>query len=212
MKIISDFKDYYDIGGHLDEDLYIRKTHDYNWEETVVKDKPGHRVQWRHMAIGFCGKIYPVLIRESVISEEVPIWEVFYTYKEYEESGYPYSKQSVWWRRAWTHDKDIKDLFLGDHSKYEDIFITHRVPIFVVDVHRWSKGNYRLNPNLKEFKFYKVMDSYTAYQEVDMYLNGVLGATGPTMLQVSDKDRLEAHGYDKHSFRMPKGRKKPRRK
>ena len=62
-----------------------------------------------------------------------------------------------------------------------------------------------LNPRLKRFEFYKVFDSYGAFQEIHMFLSGVLGNTEKKTVGVSDIHRLEAHGFDrKTSFRKEK--------
>src|SRR5688572_9477288 len=60
MRIISNFKDYYDCiqsYGQDDDLVYLRKT-----EEKIVA---GSITQGYY--IGFCGKIYPVLIRGYII-------------------------------------------------------------------------------------------------------------------------------------------------
>ncbi len=61
------------------------------------------------------------------------------------------------------------------------------------------------NPQLKDIGFQKVKDAFTAYQEIDSYLSGVLGATVNPTIDVADVHRLEGHGFDKRtSFRNMK--------
>jgi len=63
---------------------------------------------------------------------------------------------------------------------------------------------FTLNPRLKDFDFIKMVDPYTAYQELSMYIGGILAPESKPMIQVSDKDRVQQHGFDKWSFRkMP---------
>lgn len=60
-----------------------------------------------------------------------------------------------------------------------------------------------INGSLKRFNFVKVKDPYTAYQELDMYISGVMNSYSPEMPkeEIADEDRLFAHGFDQYSFR-----------
>jgi hypothetical protein len=56
-------------------------------------------------------------------------------------------------------------------------------------------------PNLGELGFAKYKDAYTMYQETACYIGKVFGSVEPP-IQISDKDRIVAHGFDlKTSFR-----------
>lgn len=57
------------------------------------------------------------------------------------------------------------------------------------------------NPCLKDFQFYRVKDAFTVYQELDMFISGVLGHPGVPLIEITDKDRIQQHGFDKWSFR-----------
>lgn len=77
--------------------------------------------------------------------------------------------------------------------------------------YRDSTGRYRrmvtvqTNPGLKLIGFQKVKDAFTAYQELDSYIFGVLGVDANPTVEVSDVHRLEGHGFDKRtSFRNMK--------
>ena len=60
-----------------------------------------------------------------------------------------------------------------------------------------------INPLLKDYNFQKVLDPYTVYQELDMYINGVLGQNKEPD-EVADKYKIQQHGYDRWSFRKHK--------
>lgn len=70
----------------------------------------------------------------------------------------------------------------GDRLHSRDVFITE-------------------NPCLSDFQFFKVFPPHVAYQNLDMYISGVLGAPNAEPLPISDKDRAQQHGFDKRSFR-----------
>ena len=66
-----------------------------------------------------------------------------------------------------------------------------------------KKPFYITNPKLKDFDFQKVLDPFTAYQELSMWTSGVLGQN-PEPDQVSDAVRIQQHGFDSWSFRKHK--------
>jgi hypothetical protein len=69
------------------------------------------------------------------------------------------------------------------------------------------KHQAELNPVLKDVEFYKVLDSFTAYQELDMFISGTLPQSTAMPIEIADKDKIPQHGFDKWSFRkMPDGK------
>ena len=102
-----------------------------------------------------------------------------------------------------------------------DWFRNMKAPIFVYDhdfgrthidkyVNRnsWKwEGNHSkfiITPLLKNYEFYKVFDSFQAFQEVMMFMGGVLGRGEKEIVEVADKYKIGQHGFDKWSFRkMP---------
>jgi hypothetical protein len=60
---------------------------------------------------------------------------------------------------------------------------------------RWSINSDRL----KEVQFYRVFDAFAAFQEIAMWIGGVLPSNGNAMVAISDTIRLEKHGFSKRS-------------
>ena len=61
------------------------------------------------------------------------------------------------------------------------------------------------NPNLKEVNFQKVKDAYQCYQEIEQYLNGVLGNIERDDDNRTDIEKVRSHGFDdKYGFRTRK--------
>ena len=58
-----------------------------------------------------------------------------------------------------------------------------------------------INPNLKNYEFYKIFDTFQAFQEIQMFLGGVLGAGEKNIIEVEDKYKIAGHGFNKWSFR-----------
>ena len=65
------------------------------------------------------------------------------------------------------------------------------------------------NAQLKDFQFAKMKDPFTAFQDIYMYISGVLGVDAKPMVQISDKDLAHKRGHGgKYSFKKPPGTKK----
>jgi hypothetical protein len=154
--------------------------------------------------IGFCGKLYV-------------------GWKLYREEKKPFSTDLV---TDITYDIDfLKEHVnekgwgsnLNDDIKYVEtydpieIFRLLNIPIFIYDsdYERTSIGTYRhrkksvfiINPNLSDYRFYTVINSFTAFQEIQMFLGGVLGKGEKKITEVEDKYKISQHGFDKWSFR-----------
>jgi len=93
-------------------------------------------------------------------------------------------------------------------------FRRFNTPIFVygtpLDISRWRYEdkidgcNFFINPVLKDYQFAKVVDPYTAFQEIYMYIGGVLGANKDgTEIPATEKQKVAQHGMNKWSFRKP---------
>jgi hypothetical protein len=124
-------------------------------------------------------------------------------------SGYPSSP------RKHKIDKFLESNFGKKVS--DSIFQDLGVPVFlVIPTSRYGareKNQLILNPKLENIGVPQFIDSYTAYQELSMYVGGVL-TTEKEIVKITDDKILAAkHGYDKHSFRqVAPGEKKARRK
>jgi hypothetical protein len=58
-----------------------------------------------------------------------------------------------------------------------------------------------LNPNLRDLGFQSQRDPFTAFQEIAMYVGGVMRTPERDTVQISDADRAAKHGMDRWSFR-----------
>ena len=68
--------------------------------------------------------------------------------------------------------------------------------------YRWSNNpKFFINPLLKEYEFYKMFDTFQAFQEISMFMSGVLGSREKEIVEVADKYKIAQHGFDKWSFR-----------
>jgi len=178
--------------------------------------------------VGFCGKIYPVLrLSHQRWSEPSPIVGLCHTlsdvdaliernFKTREVETYRCKprrrrvEDARWpWPRSQRREtfEEFFDACREKQSAFGAWFLDSRCPIFVAST-CWSAGQrnreYKIvyNECLKDLEFFRVMDTYTAFQELQMYFGGMAPPNKP-IPQVPDKDMVSVKGFDKWSFRKP---------
>jgi hypothetical protein len=166
--------------------------------------------------IGFCGKLYLgfLLMKEENKFEKtdsliysnsklsfVSIQNVTYDIKEILvnlKEKRRYSKKKI-------YDEIIeyKSRIENTSLNINNIFRQHNTPIFLFK--KSNKANYlfEINTSLSDYHFYKVFDSYSAFQEISMFIGGVLGSNNKKIIEISNENKLTQHGFDKWSFRNP---------
>lgn len=149
--------------------------------------------------VGFCGKLYIG-------------WRFYYNVKapyfsgrmfdiEYDiiydfEIAKKYLKEEHW------NHKLINDIkYVLDYDPI-NIFRENNSPIFVYDSTDYTRNAiFVVNPLLKKYEFYKVVDAFTAFTELQMFISGVLGTGENDMIEIEDKYKIKKHGFNKWSFR-----------
>ena len=85
------------------------------------------------------------------------------------------------------------------------MFIENNVAIFGYCNDRtlkWDNESFCINPVLKDFNFMRVLDPVTAYNELRMFIGGVLTNPEKDVDQVSMEYRYRQKGFDeKYGFR-----------
>lgn len=151
------------------------------------------RLEVNPFIIGFCGKYYLGWKKKTLLDTKV-------TYKFDDVKDYIDNKYNTLFNFMNIHDlmNTIKNM--DDMS----LFREYNTPIFVIDytLGRKRDDEFIVNPVLKNYDFYKIFDSYTAFQELQMFIGGVLGSNEKNTVEVDDKHKIEQHGFDyKWSFR-----------
>lgn len=161
--------------------------------------------------IGFCGKYY-LTLRESHGGG----------WGSPSEVNYFYDRDSVVKYFAEVHKREANNRvfnILGECTvnPFSDPFEPFRVlnsPVFCMEVRDrfgvYARGKkLTVNPELSSMQFYRMFDSYSAYQEIAMFLSGVLGWPENATTQISDEDMRDAKGFNRWSFKtMPTKRKR----
>lgn len=57
---------------------------------------------------------------------------------------------------------------------------------------------------MKDYEFYKILDLFVAFQELSMFISGIMGGKSPKMIEIADKDRRDMKGFNDKSFRNMK--------
>ena len=176
------------LGGYNLKKEYYKTIHNYSY-----------------FIIGFCGKLYIG-------------WKLYHKNKNNEViTEYLYDTNSF---------KNILDSNKSWHGNIDDhinnilnydampFFRGFNTPVFIYDndynrtVMNKYGGNenpvFIVNPLLSNYEFYRVFDSFQAFQEIQMFLSGVLGNHEKEIVEVADKYKIEQHGFDKWSFRKEK--------
>lgn len=220
MRIISDFRDYYDCIKATDREqfpLYIRKM------EIIRDDFPYigyentyHIKSFEIMSIWVCGKwFHPILVRHVDTSNWKATHDFVYTIEEadkFVESMYS-KKKIEWYYTMKRYSKDWRRFKNGmpDHQILRHELMSNldkfkssqrRIDLEVQQpIVAYAYGKTVANPNLSHYKLIKVLDPYTCYQEIRMFIDGILCNSGKPIPYIDDKTLAEAKGFDKWSFR-----------
>ena len=175
--------------------------------------------------VGFCGKVYPILrLSHQRQSEPSPNVALCYTLAEVDAFIEHHCKQ----REIETYRSKPRAVEIcgtigpgtkGGRSSRSSSTATlrnkqpsascldSRSPILVASTWCSTGRPYRkykivYNECLKELEFFRLIDTFTAYQELQMYF-GAMAQPNKPIPQVSDKDMISIKGFDKWSFRKP---------
>jgi len=205
--------------------------------DSILREAPSNRstetpgLYFEPFVIFFAGEIYQggyvqTLVRDAKVSwwPKVVSRGFFYDFESLDTflsrkesfTGYQTKKYAL-------TEAKLKDYFRNKHVPDEAVLeYTHKVgsPIVLVtyrDHQRWPEpGRDRdippstINPNLGELDFFKVKDPYSAFQEIQGYIGGVLGGSAPAMITLSDEIKRDKQGFDNWSFKTRPGTKKKR--
>lgn len=229
MRIISDFHDYYDSVQAAGQDqslIYFRKSENIEvgkfpfpvFRSSCYADLVGLKIQ-QHM-IGFCGKIYPTMVvtclatNKSAICFDLAELDHFIetNWRKSVVDEYRAKPNRLWQWFLWPGDlrrNDFKKYFAECATKkdaFANIFLEKHCPVWigtVQDVWRLNcMGKITYNGCLKNLEFFRLFDTFSAFQEISMFLGG-LAVPQKEIPEVPDKIMVGVKGFDKWSFRKP---------
>jgi len=165
--------------------------------------------------IGFCGKWYGCLLYTLPESKNViPIYStddmITFLHKQkvdkeriaaFREGRRKVSSvKYMSWR--FTYNK-LSSFFTALDGIESDIeyFFKYKAPILFFTFKDYTTYTLTINPNLKKLNFQKIVDPFTAFQELSMFISGRLGVEGPETITISNESMITKKGFDKWSFR-----------
>ena len=237
MKLISKFNDYYDIGisygidpnvVYQREETEIVKSDVLNYiglnatdtvryidlvsKMTAQSEVFSETNNWfaifgmnpNCIVMGFCGWWYfGVVLPSKGYIDTIVYWDKSDRAIDEIEKKY--------WNDRWEGEKKDALRFLKKKPVYNiDPFIHFETPIIFLDNKSRKSENFLVykDINLSEYGFANVVDPWTAFQEVNMFVTGIMGQSIPSTVQVSDTDLRDAKGFDNMSFKKPKQKRK----
>ncbi len=216
MRIISDFKDFYDgLNDGSDSHIWTRRTsvvevhsndplfkHDWKNPSAINYDswnkwENGHyatKAVINFSLLIFCGQLIPFWQSGNRIGYDL---ESFIAYRA-ETIGVKSSKWYTYWK-----EYGYRLFDRGFSEAYKNFNLKYKSPILIISRSSSTrKMEITLNPRLMNIEFHKYHDIYWTFQELERYLfNDMVEPCDPPV-NISDKLKAEAHGFrDKYSFR-----------
>lgn len=203
MRIYSNFKDYYDIGlaYHDDSIVYERKSQ--------VIERPELEEGLKGIASiarNLKGK-YRDELHVYVICDTIHFVRSYYNSpcKEGRRvSFHPYLEDFL--EQNFEHfifiDQKRNDRVYGLIKSMGEFQYEYGAPI--IHVKADSFGTYsqiKTNARLADVDFAKVYDPFQMYQKIEMFLANELAQEKNPPIKIEDKYKIQAHGFDKWSFR-----------
>lgn len=173
--------------------------------------------------VGFCGIIYPFIkcVRYDDINASHR-YKIKYYYDAKSLLAYlkviKYEDNAKYYYRRNRFDKHtIINQF--KHIECIDLFFKLKNPIFCIapihtslDSHISEKRKFIINPQLEKIQFYKIKDPFNTFQEIGMFISGVLGGVHPPTIEISDEVMKHKRGFDDWSFKNKVHKRKHNRK
>jgi len=236
MRIVSNFKDYYDCIQGMGQDqsvVYIRKTEEiergYPFRTLRSWSYYGNKIRINHYTVGFCGKVYPLLKVTDVVENAQQPEAFCYTasnvnefiesnYKEKEIEAYYNNKAYFYYKSPFPLKcKTVKEYFeeyAKSQNVYQYMFEKYNCPIFLAKYGRTylNTKNFIINPRLNEYEFFRVLDPYTAFQELFMWMSNQ-AQPRKEIPEISDEIMRSIKGFDdKYCFKQEPGKKRRKKK
>ncbi len=222
MKIVSQFKDYYDyaLAWQTEENdwAYNREEFYGNMGGIISNIEQSFRILnqdpcmyydcniWGVHLIFFCGELH-VCMRCNMPYEKDTSGKYIYNnnilpfLKEVQKKGRKNSTKHF--ENDYYFEEILANMvYILDtvHYHFEHLYQLNYTPVFIIDV-----LGLKCNPRLMDYKFQQIKEPYQAFQDISQFLFGKLIAPEKPMIEVSNATKIEKHGFDKKiSFRKRK--------
>lgn len=200
----------------------------YGWYNfrTETKPKENEIFSVDLVVVGFCGKTYIGIVHRTTTINKTE----FVQTQSHNDKFY-WGKENIekYLKRPLNKDEVNYINDFDESKKYIEVFVTLKAPIFThvyPITHNTSTNSYfteffksientkdekgreitrqalAVNNNLSQLNFQSVVYPVQAFQEVQMFISGVLGVGEKPMIEISNNDKIVSQGFDlKTSFR-----------
>lgn len=153
---------------------------------------------------GFCGVLHRVVVYQERKTTEnsIKYGSSFFDVETYRTAFSKHEMPQEWegHHRNWRTEKTLFEDFEVPLSRENvEVFTDLGVPMFLVFDNTLIK-----NPYMKEWGLTKFKDGVSVFQEISSFISGVLGTANQMKHIASDQELIQAHGFDKQSFRKRK--------
>jgi hypothetical protein len=163
--------------------------------------------EFRSIAVVFCTKVYRGALINGHLRGE-GIWSA----DKMRDWARKEKNREVVVYNNWRDEKMTLDEWFTPYDTPDvlrNYMIANKISILVEmpPKYQHEPKEFQVNPyTLKQLGFAKALDPYTAFQELSMWIGGVLGGTSPEIVTIKDdKTLIEGHGFDnRFSFRGPR--------
>jgi hypothetical protein len=208
MRIISKFKDYYDCIKACDQEsfpVYVRDTR-------CTKFSSGEEAEpllvQRHLSVFFCGKTYKGFFCYTDASKKTPY---FILQDEFDSTPQEFLAKAPFFDSVLFKHRNLVQ-FLCSTSYKAPVINKNMLPEGVA-IACGQDDLLITNPRLSEIGFQRILDPYTAYQELSMWTDNLAVHEGNREPKgMTDKLKAESKGFDKWSFRKHKDENLPKRR
>lgn len=206
----------------------LRETMPVAWQNPTIN----------RFIIGFCGKAYPGY-RFTWSGQDGPHFRrmerILYYPDDFKDvfrfkpvqKAFPNffkktKRQPVLWVQRQMRNTNFEALVHTHEAnfgtdEFYDLFIEMNSPIWIWDPSdgdrfrraRRKGGFLKINDKLQPYDFVRVLDPYTAYQELSMFVGNDLQRAEPIMASVSDASMLKKKGFHEYSFKTRPKEDKP---
>lgn len=187
--------------------VYVRNKEIFNYYDTFFDTRlyfgrfSHNNFSISRFFICFCGKIYTglkLILNSEKVSYVYSIKEFIQVCNDWGIDHTLYIEKN---KRKYVYFARITNEFFKIYHGRDDIFLKANAPIicFEQDIEPYK------NVMLKNYNFFRVVDANTAFQEINMYLNGILCKNNEKEpLPITDIEKRNAHGFNENSFRNTK--------
>jgi hypothetical protein len=181
--------------------------------DLYISNSQHKRFQIKFFRILFCGKLYSgLLFQRDVLQGFNPTKHFVYDFETLDElfkvNNLEYTEDYSKWNNSL---RTLGKKYLTNYFNVIDCtelaaqlkIVTAYTEIFTGDFETLSNQiGFTIDGELKELEFYRVIDAFTAIQEISMWVDGTLAYPGNLPIEIEDKYKIAAHGFDhKYAFK-----------